>query len=272
MLGRSDEDPAERQAMVEEFVGLAATARIFSPSSNRSSAHRARVRYSTRRPRCCLLPKSSATPVLTSTRVKCHLAAGAAMQNFSRHAELDACVTTPWVISSGVEPDLFPNAVRQAVTAGAIGFLAGRAVWSCTLPFADPTHALHDLAAPRLERLGQIVDEALALRIERLQHLNPHTPIPVPIQSSTQRSERTSDMNWIGLPAHTRWLETELDRILEFGRLGKVGNGFGWISNTGGLREEQGVQLWITARMVHTFSAGYLMGRPAPAEHGRAWD
>lgn len=78
-------------------------------------------------------------------------------------------------------------------------------------------------------------------------------------------------MNWIGLPAHTRWLETELDRILEFGRLGKVSNGFGWISNTGGLREEQGVQLWITARMVHTFSAGYLMGRPGArtmAEHG----
>lgn len=78
-------------------------------------------------------------------------------------------------------------------------------------------------------------------------------------------------MNWIGLPAHNRWMETELDRILEFGRNAKVSNGFGWISNTGGLREEMGVQLWITGRMVHTYSAGYLMGRPGArtmAQHG----
>lgn len=77
--------------------------------------------------------------------------------------------------------------------------------------------------------------------------------------------------NWIGLPAHTRWLELELDRVLEFGRGAKVANGFGWLSNTGGLREEMGTQLWITARMVHTYAAGALLGRPGAAtlaEHG----
>ena len=71
--------------------------------------------------------------------------------------------------------------------------------------------------------------------------------------------------NWIGMPAHARWLETELDRILEFGRLAEVPNGFGWLSNTGGIREEMGTQLWITARMVHVFSAACLMGRPGAA-------
>lgn len=71
--------------------------------------------------------------------------------------------------------------------------------------------------------------------------------------------------NWIGMPAHTRWLETELDRILEFGRLAEVPNGFGWLSNTGGIREEMGTQLWITSRMVHVFSAASLMGRPGAA-------
>lgn len=71
--------------------------------------------------------------------------------------------------------------------------------------------------------------------------------------------------NWIDMPAHTRWLETELDRILEFGRRAEVTNGFGWLSNTGGLREEMGTQLWITARMVHVFSSASLMGRPGAA-------
>lgn len=78
-------------------------------------------------------------------------------------------------------------------------------------------------------------------------------------------------MNWIGLPAHNRFLETELDRILEFGRHGKVPNGFGWISNTGGIRAEMGTHLWITARMVHVYAAAALMGRPGArslAAHG----
>ncbi|AXE37690.1 AGE family epimerase/isomerase [Acidipropionibacterium virtanenii] len=77
--------------------------------------------------------------------------------------------------------------------------------------------------------------------------------------------------NWIGMPAHNRWMENELDRILEFGRGAKVPNGFGWLSNTGGIREEQGTQLWITARMVHTYSIASLMGRPGArtmAAHG----
>lgn len=84
---------------------------------------------------------------------------------------LDACrrlndsIAMPWVIlSSGVTPDLFPNAVRQAMRAGAIGFLAGRAVWSTTLASPSPLAALRDLAAPRLRRLGEIVDETIAER------------------------------------------------------------------------------------------------------------
>lgn len=76
---------------------------------------------------------------------------------------------------------------------------------------------------------------------------------------------------WIGLPSHNRWLEAELHRILEFGRRARVPNGFGWISNTGGIREEMGTQLWITARMVHVFAAGTALGVPgcrSMAAHG----
>lgn len=76
---------------------------------------------------------------------------------------------------------------------------------------------------------------------------------------------------WIGLPAHTRWLESELDRNLEFGRAAKVPNGFGWIGPDGGLLVENGTHLWITARMVHVYAIGSLLGRPGSrtiAEHG----
>lgn len=78
-------------------------------------------------------------------------------------------------------------------------------------------------------------------------------------------------MNWIGMPAHNRWLEAEADRAFEFGRRAKVPNGFGWISNTGGIRTQMGTHLWITARMVHVYAAAALMGRPGArslAEHG----
>ncbi len=69
-------------------------------------------------------------------------------------------------------------------------------------------------------------------------------------------------INWIGMPAHNRWLEGELDRILEFGRASRVENGFGWLSNDGGIIEEQGTHLWVTARMLHVYSVAALMGRP----------
>lgn len=79
--------------------------------------------------------------------------------------ELDRRISMPWVIlSSGVPADLFPGAVRQAVLAGASGFLAGRAVWASVVGARNPQQMLADISAPRLGRLGQIVDEALAER------------------------------------------------------------------------------------------------------------
>ena len=70
-------------------------------------------------------------------------------------------------------------------------------------------------------------------------------------------------VNWIGMPAHNRWLEIEMDRIFEFGRHARVPNGIGWMSSDGvSLREEKGVQLWLTGRNLHSYAAAYLMGRP----------
>lgn len=78
-------------------------------------------------------------------------------------------------------------------------------------------------------------------------------------------------MQWINTSSHNSWLETETDRILEFGRRAVVPTGFGWIGNAGNIREEMGTHLWITARMIHVYSVAALMGRPGAydmVEHG----
>lgn len=78
-------------------------------------------------------------------------------------------------------------------------------------------------------------------------------------------------MTWLNSLAHARWLESETDRILDFGRAAAVPTGFGWLDNQGVVRPDMDTQLWITARMVHVYSIGALLGRPgcgALADHG----
>lgn len=74
-------------------------------------------------------------------------------------------INMPWVIlSSGVDEKLFPRAVRVAMTAGASGFLAGRAVWASVVGLPDNELMLRDVCAPKLQQLGDIVDEMMAKR------------------------------------------------------------------------------------------------------------
>jgi sulfofructosephosphate aldolase len=76
-----------------------------------------------------------------------------------RCRQIDDVVDCPWVaLSSGVEPDDFPAAVEAACCAGASGILAGRALWRGVLGADDPTFLLRQHSAPRLRRLGEIVD------------------------------------------------------------------------------------------------------------------
>ncbi|OLF13514.1 hypothetical protein [Actinophytocola xanthii] len=68
-----------------------------------------------------------------------------------------AALPVPWVVlSQGVSIADFPGAVRTACAAGASGFLAGRAVWSDTLP--DPVPLLRTRAVDRLRALAEVVD------------------------------------------------------------------------------------------------------------------
>ncbi|EGT4373594.1 aldolase [Cronobacter malonaticus] len=79
--------------------------------------------------------------------------------------KLNDQINMPWVIlSSGVDEKLFPRAVRIAMSAGASGFLAGRAVWSTVIGLPDTDMMLRDVALPKLRRLGEIVDDMMARR------------------------------------------------------------------------------------------------------------
>lgn len=77
-------------------------------------------------------------------------------------SELTRTVKGPWVVlSSGVAPDDFPQAVDWACREGASGFLAGRAVWRTVIGHPDIETALRTDALPRLQRLTEVVDRAV---------------------------------------------------------------------------------------------------------------
>ncbi|EBY5789532.1 sulfofructosephosphate aldolase [Salmonella enterica subsp. enterica serovar Enteritidis] len=90
---------------------------------------------------------------------------GARSDLLTASQRLNGHINMPWVIlSSGVDAKLFPRAVRVAMEAGASGFLAGRAVWSSVIGLPDTELMLRDVSAPKLQRLGEIVDEMMAKR------------------------------------------------------------------------------------------------------------
>ncbi|EHS5029225.1 sulfofructosephosphate aldolase [Salmonella enterica] len=81
---------------------------------------------------------------------------GARSDLLTASQRLNGHINMPWVIlSSGVDEKLFP---------GASGFLAGRAVWSSVIGLPDTELMLRDVSAPKLQRLGEIVDEMMAKR------------------------------------------------------------------------------------------------------------
>jgi len=73
--------------------------------------------------------------------------------------ELTAALARPWVVlSTGVKPEEFEDAVIASCRGGASGFLAGRAIWAPALHAQDQARYLQDVSVPRLQRLSDIVD------------------------------------------------------------------------------------------------------------------
>lgn len=76
---------------------------------------------------------------------------------------------------------------------------------------------------------------------------------------------------WIGSAWHERWLESETDRLLDFGRSARLATGGFARQGDDGTPQDGVLELWLTCRMTHVYSLGHLMGRPGCgtlADHG----
>ena len=68
---------------------------------------------------------------------------------------------------------------------------------------------------------------------------------------------------WTDLPSHHRWLEGECERLLSFGLgAGLPEGGAAYLDGRGEPDPAQGVATWLTARALHVYSLGVLLGFP----------
>jgi sulfoquinovose isomerase len=75
---------------------------------------------------------------------------------------------------------------------------------------------------------------------------------------------------WTDLPTHRAWLDAECRRLLAFGaRVVHPDGGAAYLGDDGTPEPERGVQTWITARTVHVYSLGALLGVPGSATVAR---
>jgi sulfofructosephosphate aldolase len=165
VLWRQDEDPQARLAMVDEFVERCRSAGLISIIEPVVRPPREGAEFDRE---ACIL---NAAKELGSSKADVYKAEMPLCGKGSRQQLEDACkrlndqISMPWVIlSSGTPGDLFFGSVRAAMSAGAAGFLAGRAVWASVVGATDVVSMLEDVAAPRLRRLTEIVDEIVARR------------------------------------------------------------------------------------------------------------
>ncbi len=72
---------------------------------------------------------------------------------------------------------------------------------------------------------------------------------------------------WQTLPTHRTWLDGECRRLLGFGRHAALADGGAAYLDDDGVPDlSRGVQTWITARTVHVYSLGALLGVPGSTE------
>ncbi|ENS5407916.1 sulfofructosephosphate aldolase [Salmonella enterica] len=165
VLWRSDEDAQQRLDMVKEFNELCHSNGLLSI-----------IEPVVRPPRCgdkfdreqAIIDAAKELGDSDADLYKVEMplyGKGARSDLLTASQRLNGHINMPWVIlSSGVDEKLFPCAVRVAMEAGASGFLAGRAVWSSVIGLPDTELMLRDVSAPKLQRLGEIVDEMMAKR------------------------------------------------------------------------------------------------------------
>ncbi|MGO4601246.1 AGE family epimerase/isomerase [Terrabacter sp. 2YAF2] len=68
---------------------------------------------------------------------------------------------------------------------------------------------------------------------------------------------------WFGQATHRAWLDDHCRDLLAFGaQCAAQGGGAWWLDDRGRPAPERGLHTWITARMVHVYSLGALLGLP----------
>jgi sulfofructosephosphate aldolase len=165
VLWRADEPAERRLTMVAEFVALCRSAGLVSIIEPVVRPPRRGAEFDRE---AAILAAATELGDSGADLYKGDMPYGAKADDktlFDACRRIDGQLHMPWVIlSSGVDADIFGKAVRIAVSAGASGFLSGRAVWASVVGAADPATMLRDVSVPRLIRLGEIVDESLAAR------------------------------------------------------------------------------------------------------------
>jgi len=165
VLWRSDEDPAQRLEMVRNFNQLCHANGLLSIIEPVVRPPR-RGDVFDREKAIIEAAKELGDSGADLYKVEMPLYGKGTQQTLLNASQkLNEQINMPWVIlSSGVDEKLFPRAVSVAMQAGASGFLAGRAVWSSVVGLPDTELMLRDISVPKLQRLGEIVDEMMARR------------------------------------------------------------------------------------------------------------
>lgn len=162
VIHRPDEAAAIRIAMVEEFVQLCRDAGVVSIIEPVAKAPRRGGSWDWD---ACVVAAAKELGSLGAELYKAEVplkGQGPVDEIRRRCAQITDAVSSPWVVlSSGVPADLFPQAVELACREGASGFLAGRAVWAAVIGSDDVERDLHEVSIPRLQRLGDLVDEVV---------------------------------------------------------------------------------------------------------------
>ncbi|WP_392558886.1 aldolase [Orbus mooreae] len=165
VLWRQDEEPAERLEMVRDFNKICHDAGLVSIIEPVVRPPRVGDKFD-REQAIIDAAKELGDSGADLYKVEMPLfGKGDAKELLKASQKLNEQINMPWVIlSSGIDANLFARSVRVAMSAGASGFLAGRAVWSSVIGLPDTELMLKDISAPRLQHLASIVDEMMATR------------------------------------------------------------------------------------------------------------
>lgn len=163
VLWRQDEDPEQRKDMVKEFNRICHSAGLVSIIEPVVRPPRIGDKFDRE---SAIIAAAKELGDSGADLYKCEMplyGEGDSKTLLDAAKRLNDQINMPWVIlSSGIDANLFCRAVRIAMTAGASGFLAGRAVWSSVISLPDTELMLKDISVPRLRHLGNIVDELIA--------------------------------------------------------------------------------------------------------------